>query len=232
MLFAPAAAPALDGRTLRVRLGAPHEVLSSAIVNGGRRSAAEVVWLEVRDEELRPPADATRLARDRLAALGAPGAVGLLTSRAVARHVVVERAAGGVAARCVATVGLGNALRAGDPPGPAARVGTINLLCQLSAPLSEEALVEAVAVAAQARTLAVLEAGVASRRSGLPATGTGTDCLVIAAPAGRDPHPYAGLHTALGHVLGAAVHAAVARGAAEWLAEQAAQAQHAAGGGR
>jgi adenosylcobinamide amidohydrolase len=232
VLSTPATTPALDGRTLRVHLGAPHAVLSSAIVNGGRRRADEVAWLEVRDEELRPPADAVRLARERLAALGAPGAVGLLTSRAVARHVTVERAAGGVAARCVATVGLGNALRVGDPPGLAARVGTINLLCQLSTPLSEEALVEAVAVAAQARTLAVLEAGVASRRSGLPATGTGTDCLVVAAPEGRDRQPYAGLHTALGHVLGAAVHEAVARGAAEWLAEQAAQAERVAEAGR
>ncbi len=234
--FAHAPVPALEGRTLIVKLGGPHAVLSSALVNGGRRRAGGVAWLEVRDEELRPPVDAERLARGRLAALGLPEAVGLLTSRAVARYVVAERAVaagrGGVAARCVATVGLGNALRAGDPPGPAARVGTINLLCQVSAPLEEEALVEALALAAEARTLAVLEAGVASRRSGLPATGTGTDCAVVAAPerpGSRERLRFAGMHTALGHVIGAAVHEAIARGAREWLAEQAAAAGAEAG---
>jgi adenosylcobinamide amidohydrolase len=212
----------VDGRVLVVRFDAPHAVLSWAIVNGGRRSATEVAWHEVRDEELRPPVDPARLLRERLASAGVPEAVGLLTSRALARHVVTERSASGVAARCVATVGLGNALRAGDPPGAAARIGTINLLCQLSTPLSEEALAEALSIAAEARTLAVLEASVASRRSGRPATGTGTDCIVVAAPerGGGAKLRYAGKHTALGHVVGATVHDAVARGAAEWMAER------------
>jgi adenosylcobinamide amidohydrolase len=211
---------AVEDRLLVVRLGAPHAVLSWAVVNGGRRTVSEVAWHEVRDDELRPPVDAAALLRARLAAAGIPGAVGLLTSRALAARVVARRSAGGVCARCVATVGLGNALRAGDPPGPAARIGTINVLCQLSAPLSEEALVEALSIATEARTLAVLEAGVPSRRTGLAATGTGTDCLVIAAPEGAVGRiPYAGKHTAVGHVVGAAVHAAVARGAAAWVAE-------------
>ncbi|MFL5261362.1 MAG: adenosylcobinamide amidohydrolase [Anaeromyxobacteraceae bacterium] len=231
MSAATATAPALDARVLVVRLGAPHAVLSWAIVNGGRRSASEVAWVEVRDEELRPPVDPERLLRERLARSGVPGAVGLLTSRALSRHVVAERSASGVAARCVATVGLGNALRAGDLAGPAARIGTINVLCQLSVPLTDEALVEALSLAAEARTLAVLEAGVASRRSGLAATGTGTDCIVVAAPADRAAvaQRYAGKHTAVGHVVGAAVHEAVARGAAEWLAERAAAAARGAG---
>lgn len=225
----------LDGRLLLVRLGAPHAVLSSAIVNGGSRTAREVAWVEVRDDELRPPADPVRLTRERLAAAEVPRAVGLLTSRALTRHVVSEREADGVRARCVATVGLGNVLRAGDPPGPAPRAGTINVLCQVSAPLTEEGLIEALAIAVEARTLAVLDARIASRRSELPATGTGTDCTVVAAPVraeGGVAAAYAGKHTALGHVIGAAVHDAVARGAAEWLAEQALAARAVADGGR
>ena len=219
--LAQAGAPALDGRWLVVRLPGPHAVLSWAIVNGGRRTASAVAWREVCDGELRPPVDAARFLSARLAEAGLPDAVGLLTSAALARHVVSERRAGGVAARCVATVGLGNALRAGDPPGPAARIGTINVLCQVGVPLSEEALVEALSLAAEARTLAVREAGVPSRMSGAPASGTGTDCIVIAAPDRPDGARYAGKHTALGHVVGAAVHDAVARGAAAWLAERA-----------
>jgi adenosylcobinamide amidohydrolase len=209
-------------RLLVVRLGAPHAVLSWALVNGGRRTAAEVAWAEVRDDELRPPADASALLRARLAAAGIPEAVGLLTSCALAAHVVAERSADGLSARCVATVGLGNALRVGDPPGPAARVGTINLLCQVSAPLSEAALAEALSIAVEARTLAVLEAGVPSGRTGLASTGTGTDCVALAAPErGAGVVRYAGKHTAAGHVIGAAVHEAVARGVAAWLVEHA-----------
>jgi len=217
--LAAAAAPALDGRWLVVRFPVPHAVLSWAIVNGGRRTATAVAWHEVRDAELRPPVSPARLLRDRLAAAGLDGAVGLLTSRALSRHVVVERSAAGVGTRCVATVGLGNALRVGDPPGPTARIGTINVLCQLSVSLAEEALVEALSIAAEARTLAVLGSGVASRVTGEPATGTGTDCIVIAAPERQGGARYAGKHTAVGHVVGAAVHDAVARGAAEWIHE-------------
>jgi adenosylcobinamide amidohydrolase len=215
-----AARPALDGRWLVLRFDEPHAVLSWAIVNGGRRTAGAVAWHEVRDAELRPPVDPARLLRERLAAIGLPDAVGLLTSRALERHVVAERSLSGLSARCVATVGLGNALRAGDPPGPAARIGTINVLCQLSVPLEDEALVETLSIAAEARTLAVLEAGVTSRVSGLLATGTGTDCIVVAAPARPAGARYAGKHTALGHVAGAAVHEAVSRGARAWLAER------------
>jgi adenosylcobinamide amidohydrolase len=215
-----AAAPALilDGRWLVVRLPGPHAVLSWAIVNGGRRTASAVAWREVRDGELRPPVDAARFLADELRGAGLEDAVGLLTSADLAAHAVVERAHGGVAARCTATVGLGNALRIGDPPGPAAQIGTINVLCQLSVPLAAEALVEALSLAAEARTLAVLEARLPSGVSGVPATGTGTDCIVIAAPERPDGARYAGKHTALGHVVGAAVHASVARGVASWAA--------------
>jgi adenosylcobinamide amidohydrolase len=214
--LATAPAAALDGRWLVVRLPGPHAVLSWAIVNGGRRTASAVAWREVRDGELRPPVDAASFLAGELSRAGLEGAVGLLTSASLAAHAVVERAHGDVAARATATVGLGNALRVGDPPGPTARIGTINVLCQLSVPLSEAALVEALSLAAEARTLAVLEAGVLSRVSGAPATGTGTDCIVIAAPERPGGARYAGKHTALGHVVGASVHAAVARGVASW----------------
>lgn len=216
---APSPALHVDPRWLVVRFPAPHAVLSWAIVHGGRRTATAVAWHAVRDEELRPPVRPEQLLAERLRDAGLAGAVGLLTSADLTRHTVAACAAGGVEARCVATVGLGNALRAGDPHGPDARIGTINVLCQLSVPLSDEALIEALALAAEARTLAVLEAQVPSRVSGAPATGTGTDCLVVAAPERPGGARYAGKHTAVGHAAGAAVHEAVARGVAAWLQE-------------
>jgi adenosylcobinamide amidohydrolase len=213
-----------DGDWLIARFEAPQRVASWAIVGGGVRRATAVAWLCVRDGELRPPVDPCELLRDRLAMRGLAGAVGLMTSADVARYADETRTWGARQARCVVTVGLGNALRAGDPPGPAARIGTINVLCAVDAPLTDEALLEAMALATEARALAVREADVPSRRTGRPSSGTGTDCVVIAAPdvpAAREiagPTRYAGKHTELGHVVGAAVYDAVACGIARWRA--------------
>jgi adenosylcobinamide amidohydrolase len=84
-----------------------------------------------------------------LAGAGLPDAVGLLTSRRLETYIDVTKTLEGVSARCVATVGLSNALRAGDPVGTPSTFGTINLVCQASRPLTDEALIEALAVAAK-----------------------------------------------------------------------------------
>ncbi len=52
---------------------------------------------------------------------------------------------------------------------------------------------------------------------GSRATGTGTDCIAIAALPGRLGG--AGLHAAVGEALGRAVREAVTAGAADWVAE-------------
>jgi adenosylcobinamide amidohydrolase len=77
------------------------------------------------------------------------------------------------------------------------------------------------AVAVEARTSAVIDARVRSRRSAGHATGTGTDCIAILAP--RHAHAralYAGKHTAIGHVIGEAVLRATETAIANWQAEQ------------
>lgn len=205
-----------QGRWLLTRFTASQHVLSWAIVGGGRRTTRTVAWYQVRAGELRPPVDARHFLRQRLAEAAIPDAVGLLTSRDLDSYVDVERRQGRRSARCIATVGLGNALRAGDPPGPAARIGTINLLCCVSDSLTEEALVEGLALAAEARAAEVLEASIASTLTGRRATGTGTDCIVIAAPAAGGAVPYVGKHTVLGHLIGAAVSEATRRGVEAW----------------
>src|SRR5581483_6629974 len=123
-------------------------------------------------------------------------------------------------ARCVATVGLGNRGRVGEPAAPAVHAGTINLLCVTSEPLTEPALVEAISIASSARTAAVLQAGLALPGSDRLATGTGTDCCIVASPLdrARPELAYAGLHTAVGEAIGRAAFVATARGVARWLA--------------
>lgn len=212
----------LGDRWLLASFDAPVRACSWAIVGGGLFTARHVAWLEVRDGDLRPPVDPRRLLCDRLRSEGLGATVGLLTSRSVASYADVSVAAPGVRARCIATVGLGNALRAGDPPGVAGRIGTINLLVHVDAPLSDEALLEASAIATEAKCAVVLGAGIKSRRTGQPATGTGTDCTVVAAvrkTRAARLQRYAGKHTAVGSVIGAATEGAVEAGVRRWLAE-------------
>lgn len=198
-----------------------HEVLSWAIVGGGRRLASAVFWYQVKAGELRPPVEPREFLEKRMSEAEISDAVGLLTSRNIDSFVDCERCEGERWARCVATVGLSNALRAGDPPGIPEKIGTINLLCQISHPLTEEAFLEAMAVAVEARSAAVLEAAVPSSRTEEPATGTGTDCVVIAAPVLGMREKYVGKHTVMGHLIGAAVLSAVSRGVREWKLERA-----------
>jgi adenosylcobinamide amidohydrolase len=211
-----------DGAWLVVRFAELQRMASWAILGGGLRRGRTVAWLQVADVDLRPPVDAREFLRSRLEGAGIPDAAGLLTSRSLHAYVDVQASHRDAAARCIATVGLGNALRAGDPPGPAGRIGTINLLCHVSGPLSDEAMLEALALAAEARALAVREASVPSQRSGEPASGTGTDCIVIAAPTAGEAAQYAGKHTVAGHLIGRVVYEAVSRGAAEWQRDRAA----------
>jgi adenosylcobinamide amidohydrolase len=212
----PAIALSCAPRWLVVRFAEEHLTASWAFLGGGIRGARAVAFHQVSDDELKPPVDARAFFRGRLERAGLSDAIGLLTSRDVGSYTDVERTRDGLAARCIATVGMGNALRAGDPPGPTARIGTINLLCRVSVPLRDEALLEALALAAEARALAVYESGIASTLSGSRASGTGTDCIVIAAPHAPRRARYAGKHTALGHVIGASVLEAARTGIEGW----------------
>ncbi|HEY7371401.1 MAG TPA: adenosylcobinamide amidohydrolase [Polyangia bacterium] len=209
-------------RALVVRLGGLHDALSWAIVNGGRTQADTVVWREVRRGELGPAVDAGALLRETLLQVGAPRAVGLMTARDVRTYEIERAERDGVQADCLATVGLGNLLAVGDPTAaPPAPAGTINLLCRVSIGLTDEGLLEATAIAVEARTAAVLAAKLRSRASGHPATGTGTDCIVVAARADVRRERFAGKHTACGSAIGAAVFGAVSRGVGRWREENA-----------
>lgn len=223
-----------QGKWLLVRFPEPHLVMSWAIVRGGKTQTDTVAWYRVTPEELKPPVEAKEFLEGRLIEASIPNAVGLLTSADLDGYADVEKTGEDLSVRSIATVGLANALRVGDLPElPAPEpVGTINLLCQISRPLSREAFLEALALAAEARTTALLESGVVSTESGMPATGTGTDCIVIAAPTFIQnvgslrcrttevlPVPrsgkilsYAGKHTLLGHLIGASVLEAVRSG--------------------
>ncbi|HEY1889107.1 MAG TPA: adenosylcobinamide amidohydrolase [Steroidobacteraceae bacterium] len=209
------------GKWLRVSFDVPHVIKSWAVVGGGATHALAVIWRHVTDGELCVGLNPqTYLAEQIEAHYGpseAPGEVtGFLTGVRLAGHTEAFFAHSGIWARCIATVGLNNALRIGDPPLSAAPyAGTINVLLQTSVPLTDLAAMEALSIVAEARTVAVLEGGIRSTAGSGFASGTGTDCIAIASPRESDttiPLPYAGKHTLLGHLIGESAYEAVAMG--------------------
>lgn len=202
---------------LTVDLGQRMQVLSWALNRPGFVEADQIVWREVRNADLPQGVDARQWLMAELAGRQFDQAVAFLTSRDVRQFTRADVVVEGVRAVCVATVGLSNAERVGHRLDRSqVDWGTINIAAVLDTGLSQAGLIEALSIAAEARTAAVIEAGFQ-----LPtgrATGTGTDCLAIAAFPGEADH--AGLHTAAGEALGAAVYRAALDGARDWIEDR------------
>lgn len=193
----------------------PMRVLSWAPFRAGFRMAERIVWHEVRDAFLSETFDGESWFAQAMHEAGHGAEVGMLTSRDVGAHHLAQAAVDGVRAACLATVGLSNAESVGQRlPVREAGYGTINLAVVVDARLTEAAQIELLSVAVQARTAAVIAAGIGISTG--TATGTGTDCVALACDPGAGR--YAGLHTEVGEAVGACVRAAVAAGVAEWLA--------------
>lgn len=196
----------------------PQRILSWSVLRPGLEVARRVAWLELRNADLPPDVDPVEIVLQRISAAGLDGAVTLVTSRDIRRHQFAHIGMEGAHARCLTTVGLSNSERVGTrlhQPPPFA--GTINTLVHIGQPLTDGALIEAVSIATEARTAAVMDSGV--RRSGVAVTGTGTDCIAVAAPLGADAAQYVGKHTAIGEAIGAAVYRATADGIRDWLSD-------------
>lgn len=201
----------LDRPWLIARLAQPMRVLSWAPIGAGYQVTASVLWREVRNADLSLDFDAESWFAQEMTRF--PGAVGMMTSRDIGTYQEARSEVEGIAAHALATVGLTNGEAVGHRRDWGPRdFGTINILVATTAPLTEAAQLEALSIAVQARTAAVIAAGVDGPTGRV--TGTGTDCLALACPIGD--MPYAGLHTAVGEAIGAATRAAVAKGAEDW----------------
>jgi adenosylcobinamide amidohydrolase len=220
----------LSAQTLVIALPPGYRAMGWAPLGGGLTNAATILNHQIAIDD-RAAAEFPRKYLSRLAqALGLSPrtTIAMMTGANVRRggFATVRRGQLGVSAWCSA--GCSNSLRVGDR-ATAARVssGTINIAVAISRALSVAALVEAIEIAVEARVIAVQQAGVLSRRSGLPASGTGTDCVVITAPDGKTNHlnstpsfvlprvkergrrqkviDYCGKHTVPGELIGCAV---------------------------
>lgn len=214
-------------RTLIVTLGGRRRVLSSAPQGGGFCHASHILNHQVEenlgshDASGRRFADPARFLRKLAAQFDmASGTVGLMTAVPIIQLVTARATSRLLWVECFATVGVTNAVRAGEwPPQQASRrhataPGTINLIVVTNGSLSNAAMVGAVQVVTEAKTGVLHDRLVPSCHSGANATGTGTDAVVIACRVrGEGPrHIYSGTHTVLGALIGQAVADCVSRG--------------------
>lgn len=106
---------------------------------------------------------------------------------------------------CWVTAGVSNALAVGDPAVWREKqiAGTVNMVLRIDSGLHPSALVNAFMLVTEAKVKAFYDLGIKSRESGEIATGTGTDCIVVASKkAGKDSLRFAGTHTVFGEKIG------------------------------
>lgn len=192
----------VQDRTLILSFPERYRVLSWAPLGGGAVAARTILNHQVNIHEpqtLDPEVYMANLARH----LGVERpVVGLMTGVLIGRLVQRTVTYNDLTIEGFATVGLSNALAAGDPATYEEHVGTINLIVVVNQPLISPAMVEAMQIVTEAKTAALMAANIRSTVSDALATGTGTDCVAFACPAGVSAYRYCGKHTKLGELVG------------------------------
>ena len=183
----------------------PLRFIASTVTGGGIGPARTVLALRVaRNFDCgNPPA----LLRREAAALGIRGRfVGFLTALDLDRAALLETEAPRLLV--LVTAGTSNAATPGRSPVARLQPGTINTLALLDGALTPAALVTAVKVVTEAKSLALLETGVRTPEGAI-ATGTSTDAVAIGCTGNGPRIEYAGAVTQVGHALGRLVTEAV-----------------------
>ncbi|MFO0773775.1 MAG: adenosylcobinamide amidohydrolase [Nitrospiraceae bacterium] len=231
-----------DRQTLIVDLQRPCAVLSSAPCRGGFVRARYLLNHQVAANAVHPsrretvpshslavtwptPASTLRGLARSLGLREVP--VGLMTAVPMTKYVSTVARRDGQWVRCLTTVGVTNAVAAGEWPAAIGKkrrtralggqgFGTINLIVLIGSTLTPSAMVGAVQVATETKTAVLREQCVQTARS-KPATGTGTDAVAIAV--GLDERApcleYSGTHTLIGALIARVVRTSVERGLAK-----------------
>jgi adenosylcobinamide amidohydrolase len=204
---------------LHVQFDTGYRVLSSAVLNGGFVEASHILNLKVAKQaavsipSFKPPAVELSGYCQKQGWQGI--AVGMMTAASMDSCRMVKTAHQGVDVIVLVTAGLSNARRAGDYAEyreigtPQYLAGTINIICLTTAVLTPAAMIEAVITATEAKSAALQNLGIKSPASKAPATGTGTDAIVIAGGHGPISVKYCGKHVIFGEILAKLVIEAV-----------------------
>jgi len=143
--------------------------------------------------------------------------VGMLTAAKVSDFCSHYLQSGPHWVHAIATVGLDNTRTVGeeaDVDTPLDDRGTINLILVTNSLPDLSGQLEALQICTMAKTRALTEMKIKSSKSGSPATGTGTDCIILAS-SGEVKQNYCGMHTRLGELIGMATYQTVQDGIAK-----------------
>lgn len=196
-------------KTLVVSFPRPRHVVSWAILSGGMRTHASHIINHQVDLHA-PDNDPQKTLRRAASRIGIKGLfVGMMTGAHVRKFAMAKRIHDELQAYAIATAGCGNLATVGETGGylegqsQPIRPGTINLILLVNYGFTHEAMLEAMAIATEAKVRAMYEFGLRSVLTGEPATGTGTDCIAVAAGHDRR-YTFCGKHTKWGELVGQA----------------------------
>ena len=204
---------------IHVQFDFPYQVTSSAVLNGGFVDTSHILNLKVQKQ----PVGLNSTSRSPDVELSAycekhgwqGVTVGMMTAASMDSYRIVRAVQQGVDIIVLVTSGLSNARRAGDYAEvrnimPAvSKAGTINIICLTGTGMVPAAMVEAVMTVTEAKAAALQNLDIKSPVSNQPATGTGTDCIAIAADPQAEKIQYCGKHVLFGELLANSVIEAV-----------------------
>lgn len=196
---------------LHLEFDNPHQVISSAVLNGGLVMADHFVNIKVSkssEESVEPlPSPETTLSKYCENFNWHGTVVGMMTAASMDSFRIAKKREQGVDLAVLVTTGLSNLRRAGDHAeyrimGESSQeIGTINIIVLTSATLTQPALIEALMVATEAKAAALQSLGVKSAILPGIATGTGTDAMAIVNGQGKPTVQYCGKHVLFGEIL-------------------------------
>lgn len=196
-------------QTLVVTFPRPRHVLSWAIVSGGMRTHASHIINHQVDLHA-PNNDPQKTLRRAASKIGIKGLfVGMMTGADVRKFAMAKGIHDELQAYAIATAECGNLATVGETGGylegqsQTIRPGTINLILLVNYGFTHEAMLEAMAIATEAKVRAMYELDLRSVVTGQPATGTGTDCIAVASGHDRR-YVFCGKHTKWGELVGRA----------------------------
>lgn len=206
---------------IHVEFSHPHQVLSSAVLNGGMVQADHILNLQVPNycATLTPPElTLSKYCEDET---WKGTTVGMMTAASMDSFSMAKESVQNIDIVVLVTAGLSNPRCVGDRAehrimaAQSEEVGTINIVVMTSAVLTDAAMVEALLIVTEAKSAALQEAGIKSAVSNKIATGTGTDSVAVVSGHGAETVCYCGKHVLFGEVLGRMVMNTVAS-SIEW----------------
>ncbi|MFV2041295.1 MAG: adenosylcobinamide amidohydrolase, partial [Candidatus Hydrothermarchaeales archaeon] len=174
-------------------------VLSTSVLGGGYSQTRCIINHHVEKEFCH---DSPELFLKKVACrlgLDPEATVGLMTAADLDNLAVKNECSKDHQVCAVVTGGVSNAAAAGETAAASDYgAGTINIILLIGGVHKESAMAGCIITATEAKTAALLELGVKGQGGDLPATGTTTDTVVVAATAQGRAYEFSGTGTVLG----------------------------------